>query len=124
MQSSDIRGMNSLSLKGETLRLELRRSQCPWIRCAQPLATFRYQLLNVTKGFWFTNITIGAAELSVLVDTGSSNVAVNPNTLTLSQDYVGLNRSFTFSYGTTESNGGGVEFVLSPENPPYLDTGH
>lgn len=63
---------------------------------------------------------IGAAELSVLVDTGSSNVAVNPETLKPSQNYVSLNRSFTFSYGTTESNGGGIESVMETESPLCL----
>lgn len=63
-------------------------------------------------------MTIGTANVSVLVDTGSSNLAVNPNVSTTSEDYIALNKSFTLSYGTTESNGGGTEFVRSP-SPAY-----
>ena len=59
-------------------------------------------------GFWYGSFAVGSGtNLSLLIDTGSSDTAVNPTKYKPSQKSVNRHQSGTLRYGTTEPNGCG-----------------
>lgn len=63
---------------------------------------------TLDAGFWFGNFTVGKATgLSLLIDTGSSDVATNPGKYKASSSSKNLQRSGELQYITTEENGCG-----------------
>ncbi|KAK1254824.1 hypothetical protein MKX08_008819 [Trichoderma sp. CBMAI-0020] len=64
------------------------------------------------EGFWFGNFTAGdATELSLLIDTGSSDVFVNPDLYKPSSESHTLNQTVSMSFITTKPDGCG-EMIL------------
>ncbi|TID02439.1 Lysosomal aspartic protease [Colletotrichum higginsianum] len=60
-------------------------------------------------GFWFGSFDVGLSKnLSLLIDTGSSDLAVNPDRYKGSSTSVNLQRQGTLGYGTVFENGCGV----------------
>ena len=55
---------------------------------------------NLTTGRWFGNFSIGSSgPLSLLIDTGSSNIVLNPGRYNPSADFQDLGTNFTKIYG-------------------------
>lgn len=68
--------------------------------------------LVFVEGFWFGNFTTGdATDLSLLIDTGSSDIYVNPGLYKPSSESHTLNQTVSMSFITTEPNGCG-EMIL------------
>lgn len=64
------------------------------------------------EGFWFGNFTAGdATDLSLLIDTGSSDVYVNPDLYKPSSESHVVNQTVSMSFITTEPDGCG-EMIL------------
>ncbi|KAL6904512.1 aspartic peptidase domain-containing protein [Trichoderma evansii] len=62
--------------------------------------------------FWFARFSIGASRnLSILVDTGSTDLMLNPNVYQASEAAVALSQPFSMRYGTVNSDGSGEETV-------------
>ena len=67
---------------------------------------------TLDAGFWFGNFTVGKATgLSLLIDTGSADVAVNPGKYKASSSSKALGRSGRLQYITTQENGCGAADV-------------
>ena len=65
-------------------------------------------LETLDAGFWYGNFSIGAStNLSLLIDTGSDDVAVNPGLYIPSSASQNLGQSGALRYGTTEEDGCG-----------------
>jgi hypothetical protein len=68
-----------------------------------PILTFRH-----SAGFWYGTYCIGdAAELSLLIDTGSDDVLVNPGVYKPSADSLNLHQKGDIAYATAQANGCG-----------------
>lgn len=68
--------------------------------------------LTWVKGFWFANFTVGAGEnLILLIDSGSTDVYLNPGIYTPSSTSQNLNENFTITFETTNPDGSGTETV-------------
>lgn len=64
------------------------------------------------QGFWFGQFDIGNSKnLSLLIDTGSSDIIVNSPYYHPGLQSVNLGKNFSSSYGTTESDGSGTGTV-------------
>lgn len=82
---------------------------------ASPVPSYSQPLLTVDKGFWFGSFDVGLSKnLSLLIDTGSSDLAVNPDRYKSSSASVNLQRQGVLKYGTVFENGCGVAEVCSP----------
>jgi pepsin A len=78
-------------------------------RSSKPLLTIP---VVFAEGFWFGNLTAGdAADLSLLIDTGSSDVYVNPDLYKPSSESHTLNQTVSMSFITTKPDGCG-EMIL------------
>jgi len=66
------------------------------------------QGISASEGFWFGEFTVGGSfNLSMMIDTGSADVIVNPGLYTPGAASKNLNQTFVGTYGTTSSNGTG-----------------
>ncbi|KAE8445245.1 hypothetical protein EG329_013617 [Mollisiaceae sp. DMI_Dod_QoI] len=69
--------------------------------------------ISSSGGFWFGDFVVGAStNLSMLIDTGSGDVIVNPGKYKSSQSSKALNTTFSNSYGTTSGDGTGNGTVV------------
>ena len=67
------------------------------------------------QSFWFANFSIGASpSLEILIDTGSSDVYLNPGVYKAGPNSKNLNRDFSITFATTNSDGSGTETVSGP----------
>lgn len=72
--------------------------------------------LHLDGGFWFGSFDVGESKnLSLLIDTGSSDLIVNPGLYKPSSKSVNLNRSTELEYGTAQSNGCGFADIKAAE---------
>lgn len=84
---------------------------CAAAGSSKPLLTIP---LVFAEGFWFGNFTAGdAADLSLLIDTGSSDVFVNPDLYKPSSESHTLNQTISMSFITTKPNGCGGMMLKS-----------
>ncbi|KIX05814.1 uncharacterized protein Z518_03786 [Rhinocladiella mackenziei CBS 650.93] len=68
--------------------------------------------LTSDGGFWFANVSVGdGSSMNLLIDTGSTDVVLNPGKYKPSDASVNGNETFTLSYGTAESNGTGTATI-------------
>jgi hypothetical protein len=68
--------------------------------------------MSYIKGFWFGNFTVGtASNLSLMIDTGSGDLILNPGLYKPSKTSHDLHISFNNGYGTTTSSNAGTENV-------------
>ncbi|KHN99762.1 aspartic protease precursor [Metarhizium album ARSEF 1941] len=71
------------------------------------------------QGFWFAHFAVGASpDLEMLVDTGSSDVILNPGSYKPSPESVDAKRTFRISYATTNPDGSGT---LTTSGSVYRD---
>lgn len=64
------------------------------------------------QSFWFGSFDVGNSKnLTLLIDTGSSDVIVNPGLYKAGPHSVDTHSTFTITYGTTESDGSGTGTV-------------
>ncbi|KAL9049016.1 MAG: hypothetical protein Q9162_007429 [Coniocarpon cinnabarinum] len=64
------------------------------------------------QSFWFANFTVGASpSLSLLIDTGSADVYLNPAIYAPSPNSKNLRKPFSITFSTTNSDGSGTETV-------------
>ncbi|CZR62087.1 uncharacterized protein PAC_11984 [Phialocephala subalpina] len=69
--------------------------------------------ISSSGGFWFGDFSVGnSSNLSMLIDTGSGDVIVNPKLYKPSASSKPLNAAFTNTYGTTSSDGTGNGTVV------------
>ncbi|TQN71643.1 Pepsin A, partial [Colletotrichum shisoi] len=69
-------------------------------------------LLTLDKGFWFGSFDVGLSRnLSLVIDTGSSDLAVNPDRYKSSSASVDLQQQGVLKYGTVFENGCGVAVI-------------
>ncbi|OOF94901.1 hypothetical protein ASPCADRAFT_208555 [Aspergillus carbonarius ITEM 5010] len=69
-------------------------------------------IANPSQGFWFGSFDVGNSKnLHMLIDTGSSDVIVNPGLYAQGSSSASLNLTFENAYGTTESDGSGTGTV-------------
>lgn len=69
-------------------------------------------LTQQPQGFWYGNFTVGLSpHLSLLIDTGSSDVAVNPGLYKASSTGENLHQTGKLQYETTQENGCGTADV-------------
>ncbi|KAJ5587197.1 acid protease [Penicillium hispanicum] len=67
------------------------------------------QTLSESDRFWFGSFDVGNAKnLTLLVDTGSSDVVLNPGVYKKSAQGVNTHKNFSITYGSTESDGSGT----------------
>ncbi|RDL31832.1 uncharacterized protein BP5553_09234 [Venustampulla echinocandica] len=67
---------------------------------------------HISLGFWFGEFTVGgSSNISLLIDTGSGDVVLNPGIYVPGKASQTLNITFENSYGSTESNGTGSSTV-------------
>ncbi|KAJ5106853.1 acid protease [Penicillium angulare] len=74
----------------------------------------KYDVDTLTEAsrFWFGNFDVGDSKnLSLLIDTGSSDLIVNPGFYRPGPGSVNTHKNFTISYGSTESDGSGTGTV-------------
>ncbi|KAJ5690419.1 acid protease [Penicillium macrosclerotiorum] len=72
------------------------------------------ETLSEENGFWFGSFDVGDSKnLTLLIDTGSSDVIVNPGLYKKGPKGVDIDQTFTNSYGTTESDGSGTGTKIS-----------
>jgi pepsin A len=68
--------------------------------------------LIIPQSFWFGSFDVGDSKnLTLLIDTGSSDVIVNPGLYKRGPQSVDTHSTFTNTYGTTESDGSGTGTV-------------
>lgn len=66
------------------------------------------QPISNSNGFWFGSFTVGASfNLTMLIDTGSTDVIVNSGLYKPSTSSLDIYQGFTSTYGTTASDGTG-----------------
>lgn len=66
------------------------------------------QGVSSSGGFWFGDFTVGgSSNLSMLIDTGSADIIVNPGFYAAGKISKPLNQTFQDNYGTTSSDGTG-----------------
>ena len=81
-----------------------------------PEGSHRYAVQHETldAGFWYGTFDVGEAkDLSLLIDTGSSDVAVNPDLYKPSPHSENLHEKGQLSYATAQENGCGKSHVYS-----------
>jgi cathepsin D len=67
------------------------------------------------QNFWFANFTVGTkSDLSLLIDTGSTDVYLNPGDYSPSNYSIDLHENFTITFATTNPDGTGTETVSRP----------
>ncbi|PYI25500.1 acid protease [Aspergillus indologenus CBS 114.80] len=93
-------------------------SHIPLVRRTDPAARLfrrdKYGIETVSEsdGFWFGSFDVGSSKsLHLLIDTGSSDVIINPGYYNASSASVNLNLTFENGYGTTQSDGSGTGSV-------------
>lgn len=60
------------------------------------------------QGFWFGHFSVGASpDLSILIDSGSSDAIINPGVYKPSKQAVDTRKTFRISYATTNPDGSG-----------------
>ncbi|PYI09853.1 acid protease [Aspergillus sclerotiicarbonarius CBS 121057] len=70
------------------------------------------ETVSESNGFWFGSFDVGNSKnLHMLIDTGSSDVIVNPGFYVPGSTSKTLNLTFDNAYGTTESDGSGTGTV-------------
>jgi predicted aspartyl protease len=75
-------------------------------------------LANAGKGFWFANFTVGSGKnLVLLIDSGSTDVYLNPGVYTPSSTSKDLHQNFTITFETTNPDGSGTETVSECHTP-------
>ena len=85
-----------------------------------PITACEDNILTRIQGFWYGTFTAGNAQnLSLLIDTGSSDAAVNPNLYKPSSASKNLHKSGALRYSTTQENGCGSADIKYNE---YSDT--
>jgi pepsin A len=71
-------------------------------------------LLIFIENFWFANFTVGAKDdLVMLIDTGSTDVYLNPGVYVPSKSSTNLHDNFTITFATTNPDGSGTETVYN-----------
>ncbi|TAQ83813.1 hypothetical protein B7494_g7863 [Chlorociboria aeruginascens] len=76
---------------------------------------FMNDAADTGQGFWFANFTVGAAEeLILLIDTGSSDVYLNPGVYEPSVNSVPEDENFTITFATTNPDGSGTATIAGP----------
>jgi pepsin A len=64
------------------------------------------------QDFWFANFDIGNSQnVSILIDTGSPDLLLNPGFYEPTNNSVSTGRNFTISFLTTNPDGSGSETV-------------
>lgn len=72
------------------------------------------------QGFWFGHFSVGgSADLSILIDTGSSDAIINPGVYKPSKQAADTHQTFRIAYATTNPDGTGE---LSARGEIYTDT--
>ncbi|KAJ5900153.1 acid protease [Penicillium taxi] len=74
----------------------------------------RYGVETITESnyFWFGSFNVGnSRNLTLLIDTGSSDVIINPGYYRRGSASVNIHKNFTNTYGSTESDGSGTGTV-------------
>ncbi|KAE9373114.1 acid protease [Stipitochalara longipes BDJ] len=93
----------------EVMNCTLGLNRSRFGRCFGSSFEFSYE------GWWFANFTIGATSgLEILVDTGSSDVLLNPGKYKPSPASQTMNSNFTIEFGSTNPDGSGFENVTGP----------
>ena len=67
---------------------------------------------RLIQDFWFANFAIGAAKnLSILIDTGSQYLILNPGSYEPTRNSIATGRTFNITHKATTSYGSGKETV-------------
>ncbi|OBT86051.1 hypothetical protein VE02_05528 [Pseudogymnoascus sp. 03VT05] len=74
--------------------------------------------IKIEAGFWYADFTVGgASNLSLLIDTGSGDIVVNPGIYVPGKTSGNLNTSFENTYGTRSKDGTGSATVSTSIQP-------
>ncbi|KFY74230.1 hypothetical protein V499_05728 [Pseudogymnoascus sp. VKM F-103] len=69
--------------------------------------------IKIDAGFWYADFTVGgASNLSLLIDTGSGDIVVNPGIYIPGKTSENLNITFENTYGTTSKDGTGSATIV------------
>ncbi len=126
--SALVEGRSAIKSSPQSFRLELQQKRTQELRQWKKRAGSSIQNIssqdvsdcdglgvlraNRDKDFWFAEVDVGnSTKLSLLIDTGSGDVIINPGLYVPSSVATPLNASFSNSYGTTNSDGTGTTVV-------------
>ncbi|KAJ5123149.1 acid protease [Penicillium atrosanguineum] len=84
-------------------RIDLNHRPVPGMRHKYGIET-----ISEANLFWFGSFDVGSSKnLTLLVDTGSADVIVNPGLYKKGSRAIDINENFTITYATTKSDGSG-----------------
>ncbi|KAL3422802.1 Gastricsin [Phlyctema vagabunda] len=70
------------------------------------------QSISNVNNFWFAKCNVGlASNLTLLIDTGSGDVVLNPGVNISSPESINTNVTFSNGYGTTKNDGTGTSII-------------
>ncbi|OBT61338.1 hypothetical protein VE03_09531 [Pseudogymnoascus sp. 23342-1-I1] len=102
-----VSGSNSIDLPGSS-RLALSQRKSPGFLHLGRRDGLASEGIEIDAGFWYADFTVGgASNLSLLIDTGSGDIVVNPGIYVPGKISENLNITFENTYGTTSKDGTG-----------------
>ncbi|KFY31701.1 hypothetical protein V493_00881 [Pseudogymnoascus sp. VKM F-4281 (FW-2241)] len=106
------RGYNSVDLSGSS-HLALSQRKSTGFLHLDRRDGLASEGIKIDAGFWYADFTVGGAyDLSLLIDTGSGDIVVNPGIYIPGKISENLNIAFENTYGTTSKDGTGSATIV------------